>query len=320
MALARSESIRRRLKLRDLDILASIVRWGSMAKAATPLRMSQPAVSAAVASMEATLGVRLLDRSPHGVAPTIYASALLKRVNVIFDELELGMRDIEFLADAGTGKVRIGCPESLLAGFVPAVIDRLTSRYPKVSVDVVVAQPGEQEFRELHDRTVDLLLGRVFRPLSNDAVAMDVLCDDAFFVVGGAHNPWTRRRKVTLVDICDERWIFFPDDSLSNAYIKAGFEANGLSAPPGRVSSFSMQLRFHLLKNSHFLTILHGSVLAFNAKPWSLRALHIDLRIRPMPIALFQLKNRTLGPAAQLFVEQAHEVAKQLNGKFPRTR
>ena len=87
-----------------------------MARAAARLAMSQPAVSEAIASLEATLQVRLLDRGPRGIEPTIYAQALLKRGTVVFDELRQGIRDIEYLADPATGEVRIGCPESLAAG------------------------------------------------------------------------------------------------------------------------------------------------------------------------------------------------------------
>jgi molybdenum-dependent DNA-binding transcriptional regulator ModE len=53
----------RRLRLRDLHILSNIAQWGSMAKAAKHLGMSQPAVSEAIAQLEETLGVRLLDRT-----------------------------------------------------------------------------------------------------------------------------------------------------------------------------------------------------------------------------------------------------------------
>jgi hypothetical protein len=49
--------LRRRLKLRDLDTFVTVVECGSMAKAATKLSVSQPAVSNAVAAMERTLGV-----------------------------------------------------------------------------------------------------------------------------------------------------------------------------------------------------------------------------------------------------------------------
>jgi DNA-binding transcriptional LysR family regulator len=76
-----------RLRIRDLYILSTVVKSGSMAKAARQLAMSQPAVSEAIANLESILRVRLLDRSPQGVEPTIYASAVLKRSAAVFDEL-----------------------------------------------------------------------------------------------------------------------------------------------------------------------------------------------------------------------------------------
>ena len=169
--------IGRRLKLRDLDILSTVAECGSMAKGARQLGMSQPAVSESIANLEDTLRVRLLDRSPKGVEPTIYARALLNRGNVVFDELKQGIRDIEFLADPGAGEVRIGCPESLMAGFVPAIIDRMSQRYPRIVTRVVNAQPGEQEFRALHERRLDLMLGRVLMPLRDAEIDAEVLCN-----------------------------------------------------------------------------------------------------------------------------------------------
>src|ERR1700730_9241754 len=82
------ERIGRRLKLRDLHILLAVVQHRSMAKAATELAISQPAVSKAIADMEHTFGLRLLDRTPQGVEPTTYGVALAKHGTVIFDELK----------------------------------------------------------------------------------------------------------------------------------------------------------------------------------------------------------------------------------------
>src|SRR4051794_25319319 len=45
----------RRLKLSDLRLLHAVVQWGGMAKAATHLNISQPAVSKAIAALEHTL-------------------------------------------------------------------------------------------------------------------------------------------------------------------------------------------------------------------------------------------------------------------------
>jgi DNA-binding transcriptional LysR family regulator len=117
------DRVGRRLKLRDLYILSAVVRWGSMAKAASHLATSQSAVSEAIANLEDVLGVRVLDRSPRGVEPTIYATALLKRGHVVFDELREAIRDIEALSGSATGEVRIACPEFLAAGLITDAVD-----------------------------------------------------------------------------------------------------------------------------------------------------------------------------------------------------
>src|SRR5437764_4371667 len=114
----------RRLKLSDLRIFHAILQRGGMAKAASDLNISQPAVSKAVAALEHTLGVRLLERHSRGVEATIYGRALLKGGIAVFDELQQSVKEIGFLADATAGELRIGCTEPLAAGFIPEIIDR----------------------------------------------------------------------------------------------------------------------------------------------------------------------------------------------------
>src|SRR5262245_7127728 len=105
----------RRLRVRDLYILSAVVKAGSMAKAARALAMTQPAVSEAVANLEHILRVRLLDRGPRGVIPTIYADTILKRSMTVFDELRQGVRDIEFLSNSTTGELTIGYTDIIAA-------------------------------------------------------------------------------------------------------------------------------------------------------------------------------------------------------------
>ena len=102
------ERIGRRLRLRDLHILMSVARCGGMGKAAAELAVSQPAISKAIADMEHTFGVRLLDRTAQGVEPTLYGRALLKWGAAVFDDLRQGVKEIEFLADPAAGELRIG--------------------------------------------------------------------------------------------------------------------------------------------------------------------------------------------------------------------
>src|SRR5262245_65811070 len=101
-----------------------------MGKAAERLSISQPSISKAIADIEHTIGVRLLDRTPRGVELTAYGRALVKRGIGAFDELRQGVKDIELLGDPTTGEVRIGCPEAIASGLPANVLDQLSTRSP----------------------------------------------------------------------------------------------------------------------------------------------------------------------------------------------
>src|SRR5262245_42118812 len=94
-----SDRIGRRIRLHDLHVLMAVVQAGSMRKATAVLNTTQSAISRSIADLEQTIGARLLDRSSHGIEPTRYGQALLKRGVAVFDELKQGVREIEFLSD-----------------------------------------------------------------------------------------------------------------------------------------------------------------------------------------------------------------------------
>ena len=77
--------IGRRVTLRDLHVLSSVVRWGSMAKAASHPAMSQSAVSESIAHLEDAIRVRLLDRTSQGVEPTACGRAFINCGTAVFD-------------------------------------------------------------------------------------------------------------------------------------------------------------------------------------------------------------------------------------------
>ncbi len=305
----------RRLRLRDLELLSTVAEWGSMAKAAAHLGISQPSISEAIANLEGALGVRLLDRSPRGVEPTIYAKALLRRGHVIFDELRQGIREVEFLADPTIGEVWVGCTESLAAGFLPAIIDRVSRLYPRVVIHVVHADSATLEFRELRDRKIDLMIGRIMGSgeIIDDELHAEVIFGERYFVVAGAGSRWADRRKVTLAELANEPWIHLPSDNALHSLVAEGFRNHGLAVPKESVSSFSMHVRMHLLATGRFLTILPESMLRFNAERWSLKSLPIDLGIQRRLGAIVTLKHRTLSPVAQVFIDQARAVAKGMS-------
>ena len=301
--------IGRRITLRDLHILSFVVRSGSMAKAATHLSTTQSVVSDAIANLESALGVRLLDRSAKGVEPTIYAKALLKRSNAVFDELREGVKDIEALADSTSGEVRVACPEFLAGGLIPDAVDGFSRRYPDIVCEVNEADATTLEFRQLKERSVDLMVARIPTAFSDDNLNIEVLFDDPHVVVGGAKSPWINRRNITLADLAEEPWII-PASMIVREIMKEAFEAQGLRVPEGKIISSFVLMRNHLLATGRFLTVLPASVLQYNTKQWALRALPVKLHTKPRPIAIIMLRNRSVSPAVQLFIEHLRVTAK----------
>lgn len=302
-----------RITLRDLHILRSVVEAGSMAKAARQLGMSQPSVSQAISALEMALHVRLLDRGPTGIEPTGHAAPLLNRSRVIFDELEQSVRDLQFMADPSTGEVRLGCPENLALGFVPAIIERMSRQHPKIRFTVIPVEPVAMGFRELRDRTVDIMIGRIVAGAVADDLEAEVLFDDRYVVVVGKRSKWARRPRIELCELANEPWILTPPSNPIHADIAAEFSKRGFELPPATVSTYSMHVRNHLLATGRFLSIFFESALRYGAIGAGVKALPVRLGIGPRPVAVFKLRGRSLTSAVDLFINESHKLAQRLH-------
>lgn len=316
--------IGRRLRLRDLHLFFSVVDRGSMAKAAAHLGMSQPAVSEVIANLEQTLGVRLFDRQPHGVIPTVFGRALLRRGEAAFDELKQGIRDIEFLADPSAGEIRVGCPESIAASILPAIVERLVEQHPRVQLHVTQVSTATFDFPELRRREFDLVLARLDAPLDQRSLAEDLnvetLFVDKLVLAAGTDSKWARRRKLALAELHDAPWILTPPATINTILLGEAFRTIGLPPPRINVVTFSIHLRTHLLATDRFITALPQSTLRLNARRFGLKELPIALPTRPWPVAIVTLKHRTLSPVVERFIEFTRSFAGSLTRDPSATR
>jgi DNA-binding transcriptional LysR family regulator len=308
--------IGRRVRLRDLHILFAVIQHGSMAKAGVHLGMSQSAVSQAIAAIEHALRVRLLDRTSSGVTPTIYANALLRRGRAAFDELRLGVQEIEDLADPATGEVRISSTETIAAGILPPVIERLSQRYPRIKLHVAETAGLEQmEFSELRERRADVRLTILVKPLEGELAKefeAEILRRERICLATGAPSPWSRRRSIDLAELVDEPWIL-PLPTPGGAAVLEAFRARGLPPPRITVTTTSVHLRTFLATSGRFIVALPASVLNLYADLFGLKQLPVDLPLANMPSAMIRLRNRTLSPAAELFMQCTREVTKSMD-------
>jgi DNA-binding transcriptional LysR family regulator len=306
-----SDRIGRRMKLQDLHVLMAVVQAGSMNKAAALLNTGQSAISRSIAELERTIGVRLLDRNPEGVKPTEFGRALLDGGAAAFDDLRQAVKNIEFLADPTAGEVRIGCNPFLAANLVSAVVQRLSQRYPRIASHLVTAQAVTLH-RELSERNVDFLIAPKFGHFADEGLGFETLYDDSHVVVTGAQSPWVRRRRIKLAELVNEPWVLPPPDSVFGSAAREAFRASGLDYPRKTVCTAPADVRISLLATGNFLTIFAMSVLRFPPKRSELKILPVELLVAPMPVGIVTLKDRTLSPVAQLFIDSARDVAKPL--------
>jgi DNA-binding transcriptional LysR family regulator len=287
------DRIGRRVKFRDLHIALTVAQSGSMLKAAKALAISQPVVSKVIADLEQVLGVRLFDRSRKGVEPTASGRALINRGRAAFDELKQGVKEIEFLNDPTTGELRIGSSQPL--------------------ADIVTGD-ALSICEDLRERRVELGLTRMpGLDSEKDDMEQEVLFEEPLVVVAGIKNHWARRRKIKLAELVNEPWTWPSPGSIVDLLVVAAFRARGLEAPRATVYADSFNMRTKLAATGPFLAVVHASILKFPAKDPSIKLLPVELPTTTHgQIGIMTLKNRTLSPLAQLFIECAREVVKPL--------
>ena len=306
-----STRIGRRLKLHDLHVLMIVVEAGSMRKAAQRLNTTQPAVSRSIAELEHAIGARLLDRSRQGVEPTEHGSALLDCGAVVFDELRQGVKRIEFLSDPTVGHITVGGNEVTIAALLPAVSGRLRREHPGISIQVKSVSAIAQQYRELRERNVDLIVSRIPSSIEND-IEVEILFDDRTIVVAGLANRWARTRKVELSELADEPWCLPPPEILAATRIADAFRKSGMRFPPRGAMLGPIHLTCALLASEPVLATFPASMLRLGANIPRLKVLPITLPMPAWPVGIMTLKNRTLSPVTRLFIEYAREVAKPL--------
>lgn len=310
------QRIAQRLKLRDLNTLRVVAERRSMAKAAKELGLTQPAVSKAIAEMERTLGVRLLDRSSRGIEPTVYGHTLLKWCGVVSDDLHQAVTELRFLADSNAGELKIGAIAPMLQGLLPAILDRVSYRYPRITFEIMPGRSASEQYRDLRERNIDLIIGRLVTVIEEDDLQIERLFEEPMHVVAGINSRWAHRRSIRLAELVNESWIFpRPEpgpELVAWSWVVEAFRESGLNVPRTRFSTTAVPLQIAMLSTGRHLAMLPRSLICFGGKQLGIQILPVKVPVRPPPVGIVTLKKRTISPVARLFIECAREVAKPL--------
>jgi DNA-binding transcriptional LysR family regulator len=305
-----NDQIGRRVKLRELEVFIAVVRHGSMARAATDLGITQPSVSEIMSNLEHATGMRLLERGPRGVTPTVYGEILLRGGNAAIDDLRQSIKEMQFLAHRGVGEVRVGCPETV-ATLLPPILRRLSREHPRILVHVSDVVAPTLDLPQLRDRSLDLALVRYGGPLGQhpftEDLGVELLFNDELVIVVGRKSHWARDRNIDLAKLSEGSWILPPLETSNSRTVFQAFRECGLSAPKVMLVTFSQHLRTSMLADTNTVTVLPRSVVNLGANRSVLKALPIKLPRHDFPLAIVTTKRRVPNPVVQLFIRHVRE-------------
>lgn len=299
------DRISRRVKLRDLHLLETLSRQGSMAKAAVELALSQAAVSKAVAEMERLLGFQVVERSARGVRATEAGEVLLARGRAVFDEIASGVRDVAALVDPLSGRVRVGVPEPQV-GLLAMVIDRMVTACPRIKLEVTVSD-GQTLMRGLRERELDVVITRHVASEADGDIDTQVLHRAPLVVLVSKTHPLASRRKVKLRDLANERWTLTPPSSPLGVIVSRTFAAEHMEVPAAAVIALSIYLRLALVSGGQFLTMVPQATAQHSlVRDW---AKVLPLRLAPAPgaVCLIRLARRHPIGAVLTFCRQVEK-------------
>lgn len=304
-----TDRVGRRVKLRDFHIVIAVAEAGSMSRAAQELAVSYPVISKTISDLEHTLGVKLFDRSISGVEPTHYGRALLASGVAAFDEIRKGLQQIEFIKEPDAGELRIGSSIVVDAGLLPAVIERFSIDYPRASLQVLHENIATQQYDNLRNRNVELVLGRIPAAMAESDLVAETIFDEPDVIAAGTDSPWAKRRSLALRELIEEPWVLAQPGSLARSLQDQVFRNSGLEPPKAAVQTVSLHLYMRLIETGRWLGLVPSSAMRFGGKGMRIRILPIEAHSPPAPVGIITVKDRTLTPLAERFIACVRKIA-----------
>ncbi|WP_419912403.1 LysR family transcriptional regulator [Hoeflea sp.] len=143
-----------------------VARLGGVRRAAEQMNLSQPAVSARIAALEAALGATLFDRAQSGMRLTKRGEKLLayaEQIHRIQEDIKANIVDPAGLE----GQLRVGVSETVVQSWLPEFVAGLRSEYPLVDVEITV-DVSHNLRDQLLNRSLDLAI--LMGPISEFSV------------------------------------------------------------------------------------------------------------------------------------------------------
>ncbi len=213
------------LETRQLRLLAAIADSGNLTAAAARLRLSQPAVSHALRTLEQRLGTALFLRARRGMSPTETGERLLRTARSVLRELDAVEEEIRRRAIGRGELIRLSTECYTAYHWLPAVLRDFRTACPAVELRVVPSAIGHP-LQALREREIDLAI--VARRERDEAFSYHELFDDELVAVLAPDHPKANRAHLTAADFADEHLLLYTADPRDSTVVRALLQPAGV--------------------------------------------------------------------------------------------
>ena len=187
------------IDLRQMRHALALTEHGNFARAAVALRLSQPALSRSIQTLEQQAGTVLFLRTSAGVVPTDVGRILIQRARqVVLLAAEL---DQEVLSNQSlrSGHVNVGGGPFTAASTLSVALSRFVSAYPQISVRLQV-RDWDELLRQLRARELDFFVAETSTLLQEHDLDIEAMIGHPLFFVSRTGHPLAARGRITPVD------------------------------------------------------------------------------------------------------------------------
>lgn len=298
------------MKLNQLKLLVAACELGSIRRAAESLRLSQPAVTRSIHELETELGVTLLERTPYGVAPTIFGQTLVARAKSVEREIQLAQNEIEQLRDVGRGEVRIGVTPVAAFHLLPLAISRLRRRHSKVRIEIAeVLYP--QFLSSLRQRKFDFVIGPTAHSIPKDEFLTEILFEDDLAIVSRCEHPITRKNNLTIEELAKLDWIPPAAGTARDALMQA-FRTLGFGTPRCVIQTDTYMLILSILHRTDMVSLAPRQLFHQLWSKAGVSILNAGFDFPPQPAGIIRHSNNIPSGAAKHVIAAIRQAALSL--------
>jgi DNA-binding transcriptional LysR family regulator len=279
------------MDLRKLQYFIELVEQGSLGKAAEKLHVSQPALTKSLRLLEDELGVRLLDRLPAGVKPTVYGDSLFAHAKAMVAEADHARIEIQKLRGEEPGYVRVGTLPSVSAGLIARAVAALMPKNPPVKLRVVDKQNYEL-LPALRRGEFDFVVALADGWKPEPGIRQRHVIEDRLEITVRGGHPLARKNDVSHRDLLEFPWMFPIVGTTHGPLLKQLFAEVGMTAPEPRVESGSIHFSKTVIRQSDCIGILPAHAMEPELKRGELICLPLTSDVLRRAIAFYYRDHR----------------------------